>query len=123
MENLTWYDALSLSLLSINILSTFYVCYLCRKFPDFILNRKLKTSIILLMNGVALIELLFLISLHSGIVDNIGEAIGYLTSFSSKIYTIAENVKSLFFLIIICMIIKWMKLKLNFINECANKNV
>lgn len=120
---ITWYDILSLSLLSVNILSTFYVCYLCRRLPEFILNKKLRASIILLMNGIALIELLFLISLHSWIADNMGEAIGYLDSFSSKIYTIAENVKSLFFLTIISMVIKWMKLKLNFINECEIKNV
>jgi hypothetical protein len=52
-----------------------------------------------------------------------GASIGYLDSFSSLIYTIAENVKSLLFLTIIIMVIKWVKIKLNFVKECVLKNV
>jgi hypothetical protein len=123
MENATWYDILSLSLLSINVILTFYVCYLCNKIPEYVLTKKYKTSIKLLMNGIALTEVLFLISLHSWILNDMGASIGYLDSFSSLIYTIAENVKSLLFLTIIIMVIKWVKIKLNFVKECVLKNV
>ncbi len=123
MEHLTWYDILSFCLLSINILSTFYVCFLCRNVPDFILPKKTKVSLNLIMNGIALIEVLFLISLHSWIIEDTGASIGYLNSFSSKIYTLAENIKSIIFLTIIVMVIKWIKLKLNFVNECTGGNV
>jgi len=75
------------------------------------------------MNGIALIEVLFLISLHSWIIEDTGASIGYLNSFSSKIYTLAENIKSIIFLTIIVMVIKWIKLKLNFVNECTGGNV
>jgi len=123
MEHLTWYDILSFCLLSINILSAFYVCFLCRNVPDFILPKKTKVSLNLIMNGIALIEVLFLISLHSWIIEDTGASIGYLNSFSSKIYTLAENIKSIIFLTIIVMVIKWIKLKLNFVNECTGGNV
>lgn len=122
MEHLTWYDILSFGLLSTNILATFYVCFLCRRVPDFVLPTKTKVSLNLIMNGIALIEVLFLISLHSWITEDMGASIGYLKSFSSKMYTLAEVVKSIIFLTIIGMVIKWIKLKLNFMNECVKVN-
>lgn len=72
MEHLTWYDMLSFCLLTTNILSTLYVRFLCRKIPDFAITKKTKVSLNLCMNGIALIEVLFLISLHSWITEDMG---------------------------------------------------
>lgn len=123
MENLTWYNIVSFCLLLTNILGTFYICSLCTKIPNFMMSEKTKISLRLIMNGIALIEVLFLISLHAGITENVGVSIKYLNSFSNKIYTVAENVKSIVFLTIIIMVIKWIKLKLNFIDEHTGKDV
>ena len=123
MENLTWYNIVSFCLLLTNILGTFYICSLCTKIPNFMMSEKTKISLRLIMNGIALIEVLFLISLHAGITENVGVSIKYLNSFSNKIYTVAENVKSIVFLTMIIMVIKWIKLKLNFIDEHTGKDV
>lgn len=109
----TWYDILSFILISCNVIGTFIICYMCSKIPFIIMDYKTKLLIRLIMNGIALIEVLFFISLHAWVVEDMGASIGYLKSFSSKIYTIAENVKSLYFLAIIIFIYFWIKKKLH----------
>jgi len=111
MAHLTWYDVLSFILLSTNIMGTFFVSYKCRKYRCFDIEGRTLLIARLLIHGIALVEVLFLISLHAWIAEDMGASIGYLSSFSSKMYTLGEITKSIFFLTILIFTSQWLTIR------------
>lgn len=116
-------DYINIICLTINVLAIFYINYFSYKF-------KVKTNIRLLehgtrrfLDGILAIELLFLFALYAWVFTPADETLGGIADPSLLLYIIAEHVKSFYFMSVIFLTWKDVKIDATHILDAKRDRV